>query len=156
MRQIPSKPPYLVQASLASQLAYSDINSMVVFAPLNPNSLKYLLGLINCRLLSFWFSKKFDKLQRKIFPQFKVKELATFPIRPINFSQPSEKTQHDLMVKLVDSMLALHKQLAAAKSAAQKAIMQRQIDATDAEIDRLVYDLYGLTAEEIAIVEGER
>ena len=27
---------------------------------------------------------------------------------------------------------------------------------TDAEIDRLVYDLYGLTAEEIAIVEGER
>lgn len=32
---------------------------------------------------------------------------------------------------------------------------QRQIDATDAEIDRLVYDLYGLTAEEIAIVEGK-
>jgi hypothetical protein len=39
-------------------------------------------------------------------------------------------------------------------SAAQKAIMQRQLDATDAEIDRLVYDLYGLTAEEIALVEG--
>ena len=51
-------------------------------------------------------------------------------------------------------MLRLHKQLAAAKSAAQKAILQRQIDATDAEIDRLVYDLYGLTAEEIALVEG--
>jgi len=60
------------------------------------------------------------------------------------------------MVSLVDSMLALHKQLTTAKSAAQKVIMQRQIDATDAEIDRLVYDLYGLTAEEIAIVEGER
>ena len=51
-------------------------------------------------------------------------------------------------------MLGLHKQLAVAKSEAQKAIMQRQIDATDAEIDRLVYDLYGLTAEEIALVEG--
>jgi hypothetical protein len=37
---------------------------------------------------------------------------------------------------------------------AQKAIIQRQIDATDAEIDRLVYDLYGLTAEEIALVQG--
>ena len=35
----------------------------------------------------------------------------------------------------------------------QKTVIQRQIDATDAEIDRLVYDLYGLTAEEIAIVE---
>jgi hypothetical protein len=33
--------------------------------------------------------------------------------------------------------------------------MQRQIDATDAEIGRLVYDLYCLTAEEIALVEGQ-
>jgi len=57
------------------------------------------------------------------------------------------------MVVLVDSMLGLHRQLTAAKSEAQKAIMQRQIDATDAEINRLVYDLYGLTAEEIALVE---
>jgi len=154
VRQIPSKPPYLVQASLATQLAYNDINSMVVFAPLNPNSLKYLLGLINCRLLSFWFSKKFDKLQRKIFPQFKVKELATFPICPMNFSQPSEKTQHDRMEKLVDSMLALHKQLAAAKSGAQKAILQRQIEATDRQIDQLVYQLYGLTDQEIALIEN--
>ena len=32
--------------------------------------------------------------------------------------------------------------------------LQRQIDATDQEIDRLVYDLYGLTEEEIGIVEG--
>jgi hypothetical protein len=42
-------------------------------------------------------------------------------------------------------------------SAAQKAIMQRQIGATDAEIGRLVYDLYPSadgTAEEIALVEG--
>jgi hypothetical protein len=50
-------------------------------------------------------------------------------------------------------MLALHKQLDAAKSEARKTIIRRQIDAADAEIDRLVYDLYGLTAEEIAIVE---
>jgi hypothetical protein len=58
------------------------------------------------------------------------------------------------MVLLVDSILILHKQLAAAKSEAQKTVTRRQIDATDAEIDRLVYDLYGLTVEEIAIVEG--
>jgi len=34
-----------------------------------------------------------------------------------------------------------------------KDIIQRQIDATDREIDRLVYDLYGLTEEEMRIVE---
>jgi DNA-binding CsgD family transcriptional regulator len=58
------------------------------------------------------------------------------------------------MVDMVESMLALHKQLLAAKSESQKTVVQRQIDATDAEIDRLVYGLYGLTPEEIAIVEG--
>jgi hypothetical protein len=35
-------------------------------------------------------------------------------------------------------------------------IIQRQIDSTGREIDRLVYDLYGLTKEEIAIVEGAK
>jgi hypothetical protein len=32
--------------------------------------------------------------------------------------------------------------------------LERQVDATDRQIDRLVYELYGLTEEEIAIVEG--
>lgn len=36
----------------------------------------------------------------------------------------------------------------------RQAQLQHQIDAADREIDRLVYDLYGLTAEEIVIVEG--
>jgi hypothetical protein len=35
-----------------------------------------------------------------------------------------------------------------------RSAIQRQIEATDREIDRLVYDLYGLTKDEIAIVEG--
>jgi len=34
-----------------------------------------------------------------------------------------------------------------------KELLQRQIDATDRQIDRLVYGLYGLTEEEIGIVE---
>jgi hypothetical protein len=51
-------------------------------------------------------------------------------------------------------MLKLHEQLAAAKSAHDKTLVQRQIDATDRQIDALVYELYGLTEEEIRIVEG--
>jgi hypothetical protein len=52
-------------------------------------------------------------------------------------------------------MLALHKQLAAAKTPDAKTVLQRQVDATDKQIDRLVYELYGLTEEEIAVVEGK-
>ena len=42
----------------------------------------------------------------------------------------------------------------AAKAPHDKTVLQGQIDATDRRIDRLVYDLYGLTEEEIRIVEG--
>ena len=49
----------------------------------------------------------------------------------------------------------LHKHLAGAKSERERGVLERQIAATDAEIDRLVYDLYGLTEDEIALVEGE-
>ena len=51
-------------------------------------------------------------------------------------------------------MLDLHKKLAAATIPADKKLYQRQIEATDEEIDALVYELYGLTEEEIAVVDG--
>ena len=51
-------------------------------------------------------------------------------------------------------MLDLHKQLPDAKTGHDQTLIQRQIDATDRQIDRLVYALYGLTDEEIAVVEG--
>ena len=61
---------------------------------------------------------------------------------------------HDKMVALVERMPDLHWKLAAATIPADKRLYQRQIEVTDAEIHALVYELYGLTGEEIAIVEG--
>ena len=58
------------------------------------------------------------------------------------------------MVALVESMLSLHKLAAAARLPQDKDMFQRRIAATDAQIDRLVYELYGLNTEEIKIVEG--
>ena len=56
---------------------------------------------------------------------------------------------------LVEQMLALHKQSAAAQTPQEHTALARQIAATDTQIDRLVYDLYGLTDDEIHIVEGK-
>jgi hypothetical protein len=58
------------------------------------------------------------------------------------------------MAGLVEGMLALHRQLAEAGVPHLKTTLQRQIDAADREIDRLVYELYGLTEAEIGLVEG--
>ena len=52
-------------------------------------------------------------------------------------------------------MLGLHKQLASAHTPYDRENIKRQIEATDRQIDRLVYTLYDLTEEEIAIVEGQ-
>jgi len=55
---------------------------------------------------------------------------------------------------LVGAMLELHQQLQAAKTDQDRVRLERQVAATDREIDRLAYDLYGLTDAEIRIVEG--
>jgi hypothetical protein len=58
------------------------------------------------------------------------------------------------MVGLVDKMLALTPKLRAAVSDSEKATLQNAVSATDRQIDALVYELYGLTPEEIELVEG--
>ena len=59
-----------------------------------------------------------------------------------------------LRVPATGMVMRLHKKLHAATIPAEKKLYQRQIEATDQEIDALVYELYGLTEDEIAIVEG--
>jgi len=54
----------------------------------------------------------------------------------------------------VEYILSLNKKALTAKTDQEKTALQRQIDATDRQIDQLVYELYGLTEEEIKIVEG--
>jgi len=46
------------------------------------------------------------------------------------------------------------RQIPAARTPQEQVALTRQVAATDAQIDRLVYELYGLTEEEIRIVEG--
>ena len=57
------------------------------------------------------------------------------------------------MVSLVDRMLALHKQLQEARTPHDEIALKRQIEATDRQIDALVYELYALTEDEKKIVE---
>jgi hypothetical protein len=89
------------------------------------------------------------------FPIFSTTVTSPYvPIRTINFSDPTDKTRHDRMVTLVTQQLDLNKRLQDARLEQEKTQLSRQIAATDASIDKLVYELYGLTEEEIAIVEG--
>jgi hypothetical protein len=58
------------------------------------------------------------------------------------------------MTELVDQIVQLLAKVVAAKTGHAQTVLQRQIDATDRQIDQLVYQLYSLTDTEIALVEG--
>ncbi|MBN2267116.1 MAG: hypothetical protein JW725_02125 [Candidatus Babeliaceae bacterium] len=73
----------------------------------------------------------------------------------IDFSNPQEKAQHDKLVSLVESMLELQKKHHDAKMERDKELYERRIKIVDAQIDKLVYELYGLTEEEVKVVEGK-
>lgn len=115
-------------------------------------SFSYLLGLFNARLLAWYFpfvSAPFRGGWLSANRQF----ISQLPIRPIDFAVAADRERHDRMVALVEEMLALHRQLAAARTEHEQTSLKRQIDATDHRIDRLVYDLYNLTEAEIQLVE---
>lgn len=114
----------------------------------------YLAGILGSRLIAFFIRRFYDEVN-DAFPQIKVEQLKTLPIPFIDLSDPTHKARHDRMVLLVEKMLTLHKQLMVCKTPNEKTISERQMETVDQQIDRLVYDLYGLTDEEIKIVEEQ-
>jgi hypothetical protein len=117
----------------------------------------YLLGLLNSKLI--WFILRqlcsvlgdIDKGGRLLQQKIYVEQL---PIRVVDNQSPGRGIR-DQLVQLIEPMLKMHEELAEAKTDHERTAIQRQIDATDKQIDQLVYELYGLTEEEIGIVEGK-
>jgi adenine-specific DNA-methyltransferase len=149
IRQIPSPLPRCINAVFTDEDYLNDINSMVIFKPIKDYDLKYILGIINSKLISGWFAQTFNKFSRKIFPQFKVNELAQFPIYPAN--QTEQKPIIDLVDKILDSQKQLH---AVEKNSDEWERIKSEIEKIDKEIDEKVYNLYGLTTAEIKIIES--
>jgi len=133
VRQIPSKYPYCINACFTNELYLNDRNSMnIINISILP---EYLLAVLNSKLISFWFIHKFGKMQRGIFPQFKINELEIFPI--IKISESAQKP----FVKIVETIM-------------EKKKKGENTNEEEQEIDRMVYKLYELTDEEIKTVEN--
>ncbi len=112
----------------------------------------YLLGLINSKLI-FWNLNLISNRFRGGWITCTKQYFGTLPIRTVDLSDPEDVAHHDRMVELVQRMLSLHERLAAARLSQEKTVIQHQINATNRQMDRLVYELYGLTEDEIEIVE---
>ncbi|GLI46242.1 Eco57I restriction-modification methylase domain-containing protein [Methanoculleus bourgensis] len=133
------------QFTIDSDSHYSDTTSYII-----GNSSPYLVGILNSTLWTFLFSNISSEIRGGFF-RWKRQYMENLPIHPID---PADVACHDRMVALVEKMLDLNTRLAAAQAPHEREVLAGMIDATDREIDRLVYELYGLTEEEIAVVEG--
>ena len=148
VRQIPSKPPYSINATIVDEPILNDINSMVIrnFQGVSP---KYVLGVINSKLSTYWFVNTFDKFQRKTFPQFKINELATFPI----FT--ASDRDKESVIKLVDSIQESQQHLASvSEESSRYKEISKHLDALNTSLDKLIYEIAGLTSDEVQIVEN--
>ncbi|MBM2815614.1 MAG: hypothetical protein HW421_2376 [Ignavibacteria bacterium] len=113
----------------------------------------YLLGIINSKLGNYFLNEIRGVGNIDINPEY----LKNIPIRTIDFTNKTEKAQHDRMVSLVEQMLEAQKEAHSDKNITDtdKKLINQRIKILDKQIDNLVYELYGLTEEEIKIVEGE-
>ena len=116
----------------------------------------YLLGILNSRL--FWFAIsnisipfgiRAGKYRYRLIYQYMEK----VPIRAIDVGNNEDGLRRDRMTELVGRILALHAKQRSARTPTDQTDIAREIVATDGQINRLVYELYGLTTEEVQIVE---
>lgn len=127
-------------------------DTTVLFDDGQSESLLYLLGLLNSQLLTFRF-RSIGKLKGGGIYEYFWNSISRLSIRRIDFSAAQDKSRHDRVVVLVEQMLAAKQQEVVANGHA-KDIVARKCAALDRQIDALVYELYGLSDDEIRLVEN--
>ncbi len=101
-------------------------------------SLKTLWAILNSRLATYFHFRHSPKATKGAFPKILIQDIKEFPM------PASVLVKQEPIVRLVDQIFELK-----AKGP------QVNTSELESQIDTLVYDLYGLTEEEIAVVEGE-
>ena len=102
----------------------------------NEYDYKYILGILNSKLSQFIFEKNNPQMVGKTFSEIKVVYVERLPIISVSHQQQAP------IIERVQKILADPD--------------SSEVPCLEAEIDRLVYALYGLTDEEIKLVEGKK
>lgn len=112
-----------------------------------------LLAVVNSRIMSWWHHLSSPKAKKALFPKVLVSDVKRMPIPRAALAERSSSADVDRLCNLADRARDLATQQA--RTPAEEAARDREIALTDRAIDRLVYDLYGLSDDEVAIIEGD-
>lgn len=151
------KTPKIIFAKMAKTIecfldadgSFSSLNTNCVFEPRNPLTLKFLVGLLNSKLLTFVYRQVFSALKMSGgYFQFQAPQLRLLPV-----VEPNDRLRMALE-QVVDGILVLYGKVDRESTPHEQELIKRQIQATERQIDKLVYELYGLGEDEIKIIEG--
>ncbi|MGL4941619.1 MAG: TaqI-like C-terminal specificity domain-containing protein [Thermoguttaceae bacterium] len=142
-----------VLACLDEDGYYFSNNVFVCLPNRDDIDLRFYLGLLNSRLLT-WYYQTVQPRVGKMFAEIKINLINDFPIPALDLSDKKSRAHRDKLVSLVDQMLSAQEKLLAAISDTDRKTHTQRIEILDQQIDAIVYELYGLTDEEIGIVEG--
>ena len=143
--------PKIVWGNLSTKASFAyDENCYYVNAPacILPTSSKYILGILNSKLTSYFLKATCAERQGGFIEQKPV-YVSKIPIKKPTLSEDEKIT------KLVDRMLFLNKRIneIGDKKTSESAKLEEEVKNTDNEIDQIVYKLYGLNKKEIAVIE---
>ncbi|MBL7986974.1 MAG: N-6 DNA methylase [Chlorobi bacterium] len=156
VRQIVSGNPLRIYAGYTSKELYNtQIGFNILLREERPESLLFILGVVNSWLMSWFHREKYLDPNKQTFQKILIQDAKNLPIKSVNLIDKGDSSLHDKIVMNVEKIIDVISQTAKAKTPQDKKFLQRQIEQTDRKIDQLVYELYGLSEEEIAIVEGE-
>lgn len=141
-----------IWAAITSDTLYNSQNAFNLLQN-GETSLEYILGFLNSRLINFYHQKRFLDEFKMRFQKILIRDCKRFPIHSIDFDNPVEVEKHDKMVTLVVRMLELNRRRRDEGNPDTLRLLETQISAIDRQIDRIVYDLYKLTDEEVLLVE---
>jgi type I restriction-modification system DNA methylase subunit len=134
-----------VFATLDRKGFYVD-QSVYILLPKGDNvDLTYILGLLNSKLMYYFFSKTLSD-RKETFPKIKGVQLNEFPIKT-----GKQKTE---IQNLVEQLLETNNEIHTTKLADKLEQLQNKINYIDDRIDKLVYELYELKDSEISLVEN--
>jgi adenine-specific DNA-methyltransferase len=128
------------------------LNNMHVLTPKKVDlQIEFYLGLVNSSLMN-WFHHSNNPEVGEALAEVKRTHVAQLPICQIDFTNPTEKEMHDKIVNLVEQMIEAKKNLAAARLDNERQLLERYCKSLDSQIDCIVYRLYDLDKDEIALV----
>ncbi|MCB1192502.1 MAG: Eco57I restriction-modification methylase domain-containing protein [Leptospiraceae bacterium] len=157
VRQIISgKPGRIFSGYTETELYNAQIAFNILVKETTNIKIKFILGVLNSTLITFYHRNKYLDSEKNVFQKILIQDCKNLPIPKLDLSNKIQKIEHDKLVSLVGQMLYSHEELHSATTEADKKLFQQKCDLLDKQIDKSVYELYGLTEEEIKIVEGKK